>query len=100
MRRGDAVTLIDGARATIDVGAGRLTIDGQVMNGSKSKVNLKVLDSKGKDRYEGQITSSETGSFQFTIKLTGNLKGADDAYLWIEGMSTPVKFTFDYSKKN
>ncbi|KJB87522.1 hypothetical protein AZ66_12640 [Paenibacillus sp. E194] len=97
---GDMVTPIDGARAMIDVDAGKLTIDGLVMNGSQSKVNLKVLDSKGKVRYEGQTTSSETGRFQFTIKLVGNLKGTNDAYLWIEGMSTPVKFTFDYSKKN
>lgn len=97
---GDAVTPIDGARAMIDVDAGKLTIDGLVMNGRQSKVNLKVLDSKGKVRYEGQTTSSETGRFQFTIKLVGNLKGTNDAYLWMEGMSTPVKFTFDYSKKN
>ncbi|MCY9530863.1 DUF4855 domain-containing protein [Paenibacillus alvei] len=96
----NAVTPIDGARALIDVDAGKLTIDGLVMSGSQSKVNLKVLDSKGKVRYEGQTTSSETGRFQFTIKLVGNLKGTNDAYLWIEGMSTPVKFTFDYSKKN
>lgn len=97
---GNAVTPIDGVRAMIDVDAGKLTIDGLVMSGSQSKVNLKVLDSKGKVRYEGQTTSSETGRFQFTIKLVGNLKGTNDAYLWIEGMSTPVKFTFDYSKKN
>ncbi|MCM3289230.1 DUF4855 domain-containing protein [Paenibacillus sp. MER 180] len=97
---GGTVTPIDGARALIDVDAGKLTIDGLVMSGSQSKVNLKVLDSKGKVRYEGQTTSSETGKFQFSIKLVGNLKGTNDAYLWMEGMSTPVKFTFDYSKKN
>ncbi|WP_260612195.1 DUF4855 domain-containing protein [Paenibacillus popilliae] len=97
---GGTVTPIDGARALIDVDAGKLTIDGLVMSGSQSKVNLKVLDSKGKVRYEGQTTSSETGRFQFTIKLVGNLKGTNEAYLWIDGMSTPVKFTFDYSKKN
>lgn len=94
---GDAVTPIDGVRAVADVGAGKLTIDGLVMNGSsQSKVNLKVLDSKGKVTYEGQTTSTVTGSFQFTIKLTGILKGTNVAYLSMDGMPTPVKFTFDY----
>ena len=80
-----------------DVGAGKLTIDGLVMNGSsQSKVNMKVLNSKGKVTYEGQTTSTEMGSFQFTIKLTGNLKGTNVAYFSMDGMSTPVKFTFDY----
>ncbi|MDR0270185.1 DUF4855 domain-containing protein [Paenibacillus sp.] len=93
---GDGVTQIDGVRAVTDVAAGKLTIDGLVMNGSQSKVNLKVLDSKGKVLYEGQATSNGTGSFQFTIKLTGNLKGTGDAYLSMDGMSAPVKFTFEY----
>lgn len=94
---GDKVTPIDGVRAVADIGAGKLTIDGLVMNGSsQSKVNLKVLDSKGKVTYEGQTTSTVMGSFQFTIKLTGFLKGTNVAYLSMDGMSTPVKFTFDY----
>ncbi|MGG3311153.1 DUF4855 domain-containing protein [Paenibacillus lautus] len=94
---GDGITPIDGVRAVADVGAGKLTIDGLVMDGSsQSEVNLKVLDSKGKVRYEGQTTSTVTGSFQFTIKLTGFLKGTNVAYLSIEGMSTPVKLTFEY----
>ncbi|MGG4343467.1 DUF4855 domain-containing protein [Paenibacillus lautus] len=94
---GDAVTPIDGVKAVADVGAGKLTIDGLVMNGSsQSKVNLKILDSNGKVKYEGQTTSTVTGSFQFTIKLTGILKGTNVAYLSMDGMSTPVKFTFEY----
>lgn len=94
---GDGVTPIDGVRAVADVGAGKLTIDGLVMDGSsQSEVNLKVLDSKGNVRYEGQTTSTVTGSFQFTIKLTGFLKGTNVAYLSMDGMSTPVKFTFEY----
>lgn len=97
---GSEAPSIDGARALIDVAAGKLTIDGLVMNGSQSKVNLKIVDSKGKIRYEGQTTSNETGSFQFAIKLTGNLKGTCDAYLSMDGMQQPVKITFDYNKKD
>ncbi|MHA2855705.1 DUF4855 domain-containing protein [Paenibacillus lautus] len=93
-------TTIDGARAVVDAAAKKLTIDGLVVNGSQSQVNLKILDSKGKVRYEGQTTSTETGSFQFTIKLTGNLKGTCDAYLSMEGMPAPVKISFEYNKKD
>lgn len=84
----------------MDAAAKKLTIDGLVVNGSQSQVNLKILDSKGKVRYEGQTTSTETGSFQFTIKLTGNLKGTCDAYLSMEGMPAPVKISFEYNKKD
>ncbi|KKO55090.1 hypothetical protein [Paenibacillus sp. DMB20] len=84
----------------VDAAAKKLTIDGLVVNGSQSQVNLKILDSKGKVRYEGQTTSTETGSFQFTIKLTGNLKGTCDAYLSMDGMSDPVKISFEYNKKD
>lgn len=93
---GGTVIPIDGVQAAADTDAGKLTINGLVMNGSQSKVNLKVLNSKGKVLYEGQTISSETGRFQFTIKLTGNLKGTNDAYLSMDGMSAPVKFTFEY----
>lgn len=90
---------IDGARAVVDPDAKKLTIDGLVMNGSRSKVQLKVVDSKGKVRYEGETTSTASGSFEFAIKLTGNLKGTCDAYLLMEGMQEPVKITFEYNKK-
>ncbi len=93
-------TTIDGARAVVDVAAKKLTIDGLVVNGSQSQVNLKIFDSKGKVRYEGQTTSTETGSFEFMIKLTGNLKGVCDAYLSMEGMPAPVKISFEYNKKD
>ncbi|MEI0740175.1 hypothetical protein VQ056_32155 [Paenibacillus sp. JTLBN-2024] len=83
----------------VDPDAKKLTIDGLVMNGSRSKVQLKVVDSKGKVRYEGETTSTASGSFEFAIKLTGNLKGTCDAYLLMEGMQEPVKITFEYNKK-
>ncbi|WP_152394480.1 DUF4855 domain-containing protein [Paenibacillus guangzhouensis] len=92
------ITLIDGARAVVDADAKKVMIDGLVMNGSLSKVNIKVLDSEGKVRYEGQTTSTEAGSFQFTISLTGDLKGKLDAYLSMDGMSQPVKVSFEYNK--
>jgi|GEM_PF-528730 len=95
---GGEVTSIDGVRAVVDADAKKLTIDGLVMNGSQSQVNLKVLDSEGKVRYEGQSTSTETGSFQFTVELTDNLKGTFDAYISMEGMSAPVKISFEYNK--
>ncbi|MCJ8010950.1 DUF4855 domain-containing protein [Paenibacillus sp. KQZ6P-2] len=97
---GGTVTPIDGTRAVVDTNAKKLTIDGLVMNGIQSKVNLKVLDSKGKVRYEGQTTSTETGRFQFTIKLTDNLKGTCNAYLSMDGMPAPVKFSFEYNPKD
>ncbi|MFK7692696.1 DUF4855 domain-containing protein [Paenibacillus sp. HJGM_3] len=97
---GGTVTPIDGARAVVDADAKTLTIDGLVMDGSQSEVNLKVLDSKGKVRYDGQTTTTETGSFEFTVKLTGDLKGSCDAYLSMEGMSEPVKISFEYDKKD
>lgn len=97
---GGTVTPIDGARAVVDADAKTLTIDGLVMDGIQSEVNLKVLDSKGKVRYDGQTTSTETGSFEFTVKLTGDLKGSCDVYLSMEGMSEPVKISFEYDKKD
>lgn len=85
---GDAAAPIDGVRAVADIDAGKLTIDGLIMNrSSQSKVKLQVLDSKGKVRFEGQTTSTVTGSFHFSIKLTGFLKGTNVAYLSMDGMT-------------
>ncbi|WP_195572577.1 DUF4855 domain-containing protein [Paenibacillus sp. 1001270B_150601_E10] len=97
---GDEVLPIDGTIAVMNASAKTLTIDGLLMDGNLSTVDLKIVDSKGEVRYTGETRSTASGSFQFTVKLTGNLKGTNDAYLSTDGMTEPVKLTFTYDKKD
>lgn len=69
------------------------------MNGVLTNVKLKVLDPKGKVQLENETKSTVAGSFQFTFKLTGNLKGTNEAYLSTGYMSEPVKVTLNTQKK-
>ncbi|MBE9916387.1 DUF4855 domain-containing protein [Paenibacillus donghaensis] len=88
---------IDGVKAAVDASAKKVTIDGLVMNGDLAQVNLKVLDPKGKVQYEGQTTGTAAGSFQFAFSLIGE-EGTYEALLSLDGMSEPVKVTFEYKK--
>lgn len=91
---------IEGIQVKVDEEAKKVTIDGLLMNGVLTNVKLKVLDPKGKVQLEDETKSTVAGSFQFTFKLTGNLKGTNEAYLSTGYMSEPVKVTFEYSKEN
>ncbi|MGZ9585661.1 DUF4855 domain-containing protein [Paenibacillus marinisediminis] len=94
------VQVIDGVQVTVDEAAKKVTIDGFVMNGNLADVKLKVINSKGKVHLEARAKTTESGSFQFTFKVTGNLKGINEAYLSTSDMSEPVKVTFEYEKEN
>ncbi|MBR2568069.1 MAG: discoidin domain-containing protein, partial [Paenibacillus sp.] len=96
----EEVMPIDGTTVDVNESAKALTIDGLLMDGNLAKVYLKIVDSKGKFRHNSEVRSTETGSFKFTVKLTGNLKGTCDAYLSTDGMTEPVKLTFIYDKKD
>lgn len=96
----EKVMPIDGTTVDVNESAKTLTIDGLLMDGNLAKVYLKIVDSKGKVRHNSEVRSTETGSFEFTVKLTGNLKGTCDAYLSTDGMTEPVKLTFTYDKKD
>ncbi|MCR8641885.1 DUF4855 domain-containing protein [Paenibacillus sp. N1-5-1-14] len=92
------VKAIDGLQATVDAAVKKVTLAGLVMNGDLAKVNLKVLDPKGAVHYEAQTKSTETGSFQFTFTLMGDVEGTYVAYLSTDGMNEHEKVTFDYKK--
>jgi hypothetical protein len=91
---------IEGIQVKLDEEAKKVTIDGLLMNGVLTNVKLIVIDPKGKVHLEDETKSTVAGSFQFTFKLTGNLKGTNEAYLSTGYMSEPVKVIFEYSKEN
>ncbi|WP_136604943.1 DUF4855 domain-containing protein [Paenibacillus dokdonensis] len=95
---GGDVKNIEGMKAVIDAASKKVTIDGLVMNGELAKVNLQVLDPRGKIQRAAQTTSSEAGSFHFEFTLTGDVEGTYVANLSTDDMSMPVKVTFEYKR--
>lgn len=96
----EEIKAIEGLKAAVDAASKKVTIDGLIMNGGLEKVQLKVLNLKGKVDYEGQTTSTEAGGFQFAFTLKTGIEGTYEAYLSTDDMSVPEKVTFEYKKAN